>query len=351
MRDEQWQIIKDCALGKHTGKIPAAMIVDSPWIPGYLGLNTIDFCMDVNLCIEAYDKLKAEYPDLIFIPDYWLEFGMAAEPSGFGCKVNFYDHQPIMISHIITDCEDVEQLLAIPDPDPKKDGLMGAAVRNYARVKDSLHARGEKIRMVASRGPLNIATHLMSVSEFCLLLKLDPDNAHKLIKKTTKLVKRWLHAQIDALDYVEGILVLDDLIGFLSEDDFMEFAYPYFKEIYDEFDLPVKALHNDKADNTNSYPYIKDWGVNIFNFTDREPIDKVRELCGDSVCLMGNVPPLLVLTEKDAEASYNATIDVLKKYGKREGLLLSPGGGASPGMPAENLHAMLKALDDYNKMA
>jgi uroporphyrinogen decarboxylase len=42
-----------------------------------------------------------------------------------------------------------------------------------------------------------------------------------------------------------------------------------------------------------------------------------------------------------------ATLDVLEKSGG-EGIILSVGGGTSPGMPRQNIDAMLKALDEYN---
>ena len=33
---------------------------------------------------------------------------------------------------------------------------------------------------------------------------------------------RWLEAQIEALDYVEGIIVLDDICGFFSKEEYEE---------------------------------------------------------------------------------------------------------------------------------
>jgi len=41
-------------------------------------------------------------------------------------------------------------------------------------------------------------------------------------------------------------------------------------------------------------------------------------------------------------------MDVLKKS-EGERIILSVGGGTSPGMPKANIEAMLSALNDYNK--
>jgi len=42
-----------------------------------------------------------------------------------------------------------------------------------------------------------------------------------------------------------------------------------------------------------------------------------------------------------------ATLEVLQKSGG-ESIILSVGGGTSPGMPRENIQAMLQALEEFN---
>jgi uroporphyrinogen decarboxylase len=349
MTDREWTIIKKCAAMEDTDKIPAGFIVDSPWIPGYCGVSTIDFYTDMSLWRDCYKKIKADFPDLFFFPDYWVEFGMAAEPSSFGCKPNFYHKQPVMISHLIDSSDDIEILTRLPVPDPRKDGLMPLAINYYRRVKDSLHDEGQKIRMVASRGPLNIASFLMTIPEFCVAVKTYPDSVHKLLRTTTALVIRWLEAQAEALDYVEGILVLDDICGFFSAAEYEEFAQPYLMEIFEHFSFPVKMFHNDNFGNKYAtFPYISKLGVNIFNFSHLADIAEARRQLGGNVCLLGNVPGLDVLTKGIPEAVAAETEKCLDAYGSKRGLILSAGGGASPGMPKENVLSFISALAKWN---
>ena len=36
-----------------------------------------------------------EFPDIIFVPSWWMEYGMAAEPSILGAKIKFWqDNTP-----------------------------------------------------------------------------------------------------------------------------------------------------------------------------------------------------------------------------------------------------------------
>ena len=76
MLPEQWEIFKRAARRETMDKIPMALIVDSPWIPGYLGIKHLDYFLDPEVWFEANLKIMREYPDIIFIPSWWMEYGM-----------------------------------------------------------------------------------------------------------------------------------------------------------------------------------------------------------------------------------------------------------------------------------
>lgn len=340
---EKWNLLLQCAHMKKTESIPVALIADSPWIPGYTGVSTIDYYTDVDIWFEGQTKIRHDFPEVIFIPDYWVEFGMAAEPSGFGCKPSFYLNSPITITNLASDYEDISWLCKLPVPNPERDGLMPLVLSLYKKVNKRIQDAGEQIKIVASRGPLNIATHLMGVTEFLLAMRLDPDNTHRLLKKTTAMAKAWLEAQANVLKHTDGIMILDDIIGFLSEDDYEEFAHPYLKELISAFPVSVKILHND-TDNPISYSRLSDIGVNIFNFTHLRKLSEVRKLTGNKVCLMGNLPPLQVLVEGSPEIVAKETCQRLEDWGNNNGLILSAGGGVSPGTQYINIRTMINAL-------
>jgi uroporphyrinogen decarboxylase len=65
------------------------------------------------------------------------------------------------------------------------------------------------------------------------------------------------------------------------------------------------------------------------------------------MCLMGNVNPLEIAVRGTPDEVKDETLEVLEASGG-EGIILSVGGGVSPGMPRENVLAMLEALDEFN---
>ena len=179
-------------------------------------------------------------------------------------------------------------------------------------------------------GPLALAAHLLGLTDFLVALKTDPQATHRLMAVTTRTVKTWLEAQLEALPGGEGVMVLDDVMGFLSRDDYLEFAHPYLKEI---FSLPVtlKILHNDNPSPV-CYEFIHDLGVDVFNFSHQQGLNAARRLVGDQVCLMGNVPPLDVLVNGTAEETAARARDCIEENaGAGVIQCLSVGGVVSPG--------------------
>ncbi len=65
------------------------------------------------------------------------------------------------------------------------------------------------------------------------------------------------------------------------------------------------------------------------------------------MCLMGNVNPLEIAVRGTPEEVKDGTLEVLEGSGG-EGIILSVGGGVSPGMPRENVLAMIEALREFN---
>ena len=254
MRKEQWEIVKRIASGE-PGKLHVAFIVDSPWIPGYLGISTIDYISLPEVWFQANMEVIHHFPEALFLPGFWVEMGMAAEPSGYGCRMSLFSDRPPSIFPIFSDINDVEHLRP---PNPRQDGVMPIILAQYRNALSMVRTEGMEIRIVAARGPLALASHLMGLTDFLIALKTEPDKTHRLLKMTTRTVMEWLEAQADVLPDVEGIMVLDDIIGFMGEEDYLEFAHPYLKEI---FSLPVtvRLLHNDTP-NPVCFRYLEELG-------------------------------------------------------------------------------------------
>jgi len=345
MMPEQWDIFKRAARREKLTNIPMALIVDSPWIPGYLGISHMDYYLDPETWFQSNLRVMREFPDVIFVPSWWMEYGMAAEPSVLGAKIKFWPDNTPGEYHTLYRLEDIDKFSRY---EVEADGFAALTLHRIHMHKSRILDLGHVLPLVTARGPLCTAGFVRGTTQFMLDLLESPKGAHKLIDLCTRVVIDWLKAQHKVMgDTVEGILLLDDIVGFVSEAHYLEYAHPYLTRICEAFPSDwVKIYHNDAAIDA-CLDHLPDAGFNVLNWGKQKDIREVKRRVGDRMCLMGNVNPLEVGVRGTPDEVRAATLDVLEGSGG-EGVILSVGGGTSPGMPRQNIVAMLDALRDFN---
>lgn len=346
MKPAQWETFKRAARLEKLDQVPMALIVDSPWMPGYVGVSHMDFYLDPEVWFQSHFKVHQEYPDIIFVPSWWMEYGMAAEPSALGVKIKFSANGTPGECHTLVDIEDIEQFSAY---EVEQDAFMAMTLHRIRMQRQRILDTGEILPLVTSRGPMCTAAFVRGTTELMMDLIEKPEWVHKLLDLTTRLTIDWLKAQARAMGQtVEGIFVLDDIVGFVSEEHYREFCHPYLKRICDAFPKDwVKIYHND-ASIEACLEHLSDVGFNVLNWGKQTDIADVIRRVGGRICLMGNVNPLEVGVRGTPEQVRAATLDVLTKS-RGEGIILSMGGGVSPGMPRANILAMQAALAEFNR--
>ena len=340
-----WQNFKIAAqLGKPSD-VPVALIVDSPWLPGWAGIDTRDYFLYPDKWLEINKNLLTRFPGAVLIPGFWVEYGMAAEPSAFGAKIHFYADRPPAIKPIYADLRFWAQAKPI---NPHEDGFMPLALRLYQQMDERLSAEGTPIRMVAARGPLAVASWLVGISPLMEGLVIQPEETEKLLDTVTTSLISWLQAQLDCLSHPEGILLLDDLVGMVSPRTYKKQIEPYLQHIFKAFEGLIRIYHNDTPCPKLLEPLVEA-GFDVFNFSHEIDIAEVKEKMGHRVALMGNVAPLDLGVRGNPAEVYAAAMDCLDKAAPGGGMILSFGGGVSPGTKPENIDALLKAAQDWKQ--
>ncbi len=334
---DPWQQFKAAATGHATDQVPVALIVDSPWIPPYAGLDMLDYFLLPDVWLRENLALLTRFPDVAWIPGFWAEYGMAAEPSAFGGKIVWHHDRPPSIAPVRGGLACLE---GAPVADPHEDGYMPLALRLYEHAAERLAAEGLSIHMVAARGPLAVAGWLLGVSELMVLLKVERDATVRLLDVLTDSIIAWLRAQADAVGGVEGILLLDDIPGMLSPKMFDSMAAPYLARIFEAFPGLVRVYHNDTPC-MHLVRKMAELPFEVWNFSHEMDIAEVQAgLPGKA--LMGNVPPLQVLAQGTPDQVTESARACIAKTGGRN-LILSAGGGVSGGTSAENIDALVRA--------
>ena len=352
MKLEAWERFKRIALSQPSQesspgskgpekreKVVTALIVDSPWIPGFVGIPTLDYFTLSEEWIKANIYIEERFPEVVFLPGYWMEYGMGAEPSAFGCSMKWWKNSPPSVIPAIHETSEIARLKV---PDPEADGLMPLILHLYEHIEKSVNKQKSHIKMVAARGPLATAAHIRGVTEFLVDLKLSPDETKRLLEITTETAIRFLRAQINHLSEVEGILLLDDIVGFLSPRDYLEFAHPYMTEIFSSFEGMVKVYHNDSKIDHLLEP-LAETGLHVLNFGFNVDMEEAWQRVGHKIRLMGNIPTIEILAGGTPEEVKLHAAECIRKTGGGRGLILSAGGAVPPDTPARNIDALVEA--------
>jgi uroporphyrinogen decarboxylase len=334
-----WKRFKQAARLSEPEQVPVGLIVDSPWLPGYAGIDTRDYFLFPDTWLRINLELLERFPDVVWIPGFWLEYGMAAEPSAFGVKLHFHADRPPSIEPLVTD---LAFWADVKPADPQGDGLMPLLLRLYTVMDERLHAEGLSIRMVCARGPVTLASWLVGATPLLMGFVSDPGVVSKILDTMTTSIIRWLRAQLDAVRQPEGILLLDDIVGMVSRAHYEELIHPHLRRIFDEFDGLIRIYHNDTP-----CPHLLESlaGANfdVFNFSHKMDIGQVKAKMGHRVALMGNVSPLDVGVRGTPADVDRWARECLGKGAPGGGMILSFGGGVSPGTPPENIDALIEA--------
>jgi uroporphyrinogen decarboxylase len=183
-----WERFATVARGGQADRVPVALLVDSPWLPGYAGIGTLDYFLRPDEWLRIHLGLMERFPDVTWIPGWWIEYGMAAEPSAFGARIVWHLDQPPSIEPIKGG---LASLADIEPPDPQRHGLMPLVLQRYTDAEHRFLPEGMPIHMVAARGPLAVASWLLGVTDLMIALKLQPEAASCLLDVLTTTTIVW----------------------------------------------------------------------------------------------------------------------------------------------------------------
>jgi len=344
MTIKQWERLINIIDGTGNNEPVTGFIVDSPWIPGWYGISSLDYYSSDDLWLKSNLKIHKTFPDIIFLPGFWSEFGMITESSAFGAPIVWEESSLPFAKKIINSIEDISFL---KKPDPGKDGLLPLVINRLKLNEKKINSYGHYYKFAITRGPLNIASYLMGATDFMMAIATNPEKVHVILKLINGFLEDWLIYQKKMFPDIDGILILDDIVGFLGEHHIKEFFVPYFKSIFNAFDAKIKFFHND-AFGLVCTPYLEETGVNMFNFSFEHSLKDIQERAGNEVVLVGNIPPRDVLANGLVNDVENAVENAWKTVKRKEKIIWSCGGGMPPDVSTENIMAFTETIKKLN---
>jgi len=301
-----------------------------------------DYYDNIDIKLEAQLQPLKLFDDTLIMPGVWPDYGVILEASAFGCKIVFSDKYPPHALHFMKEVTEVNKLNVI---NPKKDGLMPKALQEYKYMLKKIPLEylkniGYLDGCALTTGPLEVSAMILGYENFYLGFYEHPNLVKKLLEIVTEGICKWLKELRSISGELKLLTVIEHLPGQISREHFEEFAFPFIKQIFDEFKTPIKLYHNE--DNiTHVADYIGDLGANIFHFGSigSLSITEFKNKVDKNIILMGNIAPLEVLLEGNTKDVEKACLQLIEEG--KPNLLLSSGGGLAPGTPQENVRVMV----------
>lgn len=291
----------------------------------------------------------------------WTDFQNAFEAGSLGVEVIFPDDDiPWVGPGWVKDDADLRALEAIDFVHTGLNARQSEYRRRMIEVADQYPVRfqgGEVFYPGAnpalthtSDGPFGVAADVRGQIELFADVLERPDFARELIRIVTDKLIAWL----DFCHHEEGLpeprelAWTDDLAVSLSARTFRDILLPDEQRLRFNFDGRVSLHMCGKADHLLEI-FRDDLQIHEFQgFGYQVDLDRVAEVMGGRVVLIGNVNPMLVHTGTPEQVR-EATRRVIEKLAHFRGLIIQDGSNIPPGTPLENINAMTEAAELYGQ--
>lgn len=200
-----------------------------------------------------------------------------------------------------------------------------------------------------SDGPFGVAGDLMGQTELFTAVYDRPDFVRELLRIVTDKLIEWLdfcweEEQLPTRDFAWT----DDLAVSLSAKTYRELVLPEEKRLRFHFDGWLSLHMCGKTDHLLEI-FVNDLQIHEFQgFGYQVDLDRVAQVMGGRVVLIGNVNPMLIHSGTPEQVR-EATRLVIEKLAPYRGLIIQDGSNIPPGSPIENINAMMEAAKLYGR--
>ena len=337
----------DAIQHKETHPVPVVGWDNAVPITRLAGILAKDYYRNPEVKMMIQKQVLDEFAPIRWVPGFHADYGVVIEPSAFGCRIKWFEDDSPYAYPLLETLDRVDRLRP---PDPHQDGLMPEALDQYRYMWQHINPRyiheyGYLRGFALTLGPLETAASLRGYGNLMLDLYDHPQEIKKLLEIITEGLLRWLRAQQEVNGELSFLILVDHVPGNISLAAAREFAFPYFKVIFDEFPGAIHLYHNEGRSD-HYLPEIPEFGAHVFH-CGKVTLAKAKSQIGDRVCLMGNLDANEILLPGTPEVVKNQCREKLQIAAHGGGYLLCTGGAMAPGTPRKNIWAMVEASLEF----
>lgn len=198
--------------------------------------------------------------------------------------------------------------------------------------------------------PFTLASYLVEGGksrDFLKTKKLmygEPETFSLLMSKLSEVVRRFLHAQIDA--GVDAVQLFDSWVGQLGPQDYIDYVQPHVRSILKDIETRGVPVLHFGVGSQSLLPAMKDAGGTVIGFDWRTPIRENWEKIGHDRGVQGNLDPTVLFAPR--AIAEKAAQRVLDDAGGRPGHIFNLGHGILPETPVETVQAVVDYVHTHS---
>ncbi len=265
---------------------------------------------------------------------------------GFGVVYKLSEYGiPVPVGHPV---KNLKELKNFTPPIPRKEdlGLLNLAVERF---------QGQKATFWLMRGVFVRSWRLIGMTNYMTNVYTDPEFLHLL----AKMMMEFSLAQLDLL--VEAgldVLVIEDDIAMdtgpmISLEHFKIFINRYNRQIVEK--AHQKGLKVVRHSDGNLWPLLDVLletgydGINPLEPQAGMEMKKVKDYCGDKICLLGDIDCVDLLPKGNTKQVEQAVIQTIEDGASGGGLIICSSNSLHQGVNPENCIAMFEAARKHGQ--
>ncbi|MBS3809759.1 MAG: hypothetical protein KGY38_06370 [Desulfobacterales bacterium] len=264
----------------------------------------------------------------------------------FGVTYEISDHGlPVPRRHPVQTPAD---LAGYTPPVPKKEHLL---LLDMARDR----FKGKKALFWLMRGAFVRTWRLMGMENMMIQMFENPGFVHDVARITLDYNMTQLEMLIEA--GLDVLVIEDDIAGnespLISPAHFREFVNKYNRQLVEKARRAgLKIVRHSDGNLWKLLDILLETGYDGLNPLEPQAgmsLKEVKDYCGDSLCLLGNIDCQQLLPKGTPEEVDAAVAQAIIDAGKGGGLIICSSNSLHPSVDPDNCIAMFKAVEKYGK--
>lgn len=241
-----------------------------------------------------------------------------------------------------------ETLKNLKMPNPKKDGRMPVLLDAIKRIKDEL---GDTICVTGrTAAPFSSVALLYGITETMMLMYDQPELVKDTVKFFIDMQSMWGCAQIEAGADALWFGDCNASGHLISVEQYMEFAFEGVKKCVQTYDSAGGfSFYHASEHNPEHMKAQVATGISALSVGPGVEMAAAKKAVGDKVCIMGNVDPINILLQSNAEKVFEESRRIMEMGKQNGGYLFNSGEMIPRNVPEENMRALIKAGKEFGK--